>query len=41
VRQTLPSTVTKEFVDVSTGVDDGGHHDLEHGVEAGDCLLGG
>lgn len=33
--------VTEELVDVSSGLDDGGHHDLEQRVEAGDGVLGG
>ena len=33
--------VAEELVDVPTGVDDGGHHDLEQGVEPGDGVLGG
>ena len=31
----------RELVDVSSGLDDGGHHDLEQRVEAGDGVLGG
>jgi hypothetical protein len=33
--------VAEELVDVFPGIDDGGHDDLEQGVEAGDRVLGG
>src|ERR1700738_5056668 len=34
-------SVAEELIDVATGVDDGGHDDLEQSVEAGDGVLGG
>ena len=33
--------VAEELVDVPTGIDDGGHDDLEQRVEPGDGVLGG
>jgi hypothetical protein len=37
----VEDAVAEELVDVSPGIDDGGHDDLEQGVEAGNRVLGG